>query len=624
MSSNKSAVTPNGPPEYKRGRSAGLSDQVAKPQPPGKAIVPILVLGMHRSGTSALARTLNLMGVNVGNEADLLPAHPTDNPTGYWERADIVALNDGFLKSAGYAWNDIGGFRASECDASSRAALRVSLGKVIGELERSAKSWLVKDPRLCLLLSQWLPLLDRCACVVVVRDPREIAASILREELRGVYTSHFLLALWEKYLRTALADLADKSALFVSYANLLANPVHESVRLMQGLGSLGVAGLTNLPESALRAFLDPRLKRSESPLHVELSHNQQVLMDWLEHQSQAPSTVVVKNVPEGAPPDPVLIEYKKVIEYVQRDSRDRALGQLADQVSGCVSVISGAQEQLSALRKEQWEQIAALRQDQGNMTEQVSALRKEQWDQISALRQDQGHTVEQLAALRKEQWEQVSSLRQDQGHSVEQLSALRKEQCDLRQDQGNMTEQVSALRKEQWDQISALRQDQGQTVEQLSALRKEQWEQVSALRQDQGNTVEQLSALRKEQWDLISVMRQELSAAISERPRLERSLSELRSHTATLESERQELLEQMVEKRRLEQRLSELQADFARVSDQGNEVESSRRDLAKQVEQLETALESTRRSRARALEAAVKIRRELDAQLRRQATSDKQ
>jgi len=171
---------------------------------------PILVLGMHRSGTSALAQTLNLLGVAVGDEDALLPAHPTDNPRGYWERSDIVASHDEFLASAGYSWSRVAGITASDFDSVALQVLEERLRQIITRLDQGGRPWLVKDPRLCLLLPQWSRLVDGIACVVAVRDPRDVAASILREGLRGAFTSNFLLALWEKYLRTALVNLAGK------------------------------------------------------------------------------------------------------------------------------------------------------------------------------------------------------------------------------------------------------------------------------------------------------------------------------------------------------------------------------------------------------------------------------
>ena len=58
----------------------------------------ILVLGMHRSGTSALARILNLLGCELG--PNLLPA-AADNEAGFWEHRDVVLLDDEVLARVG-------------------------------------------------------------------------------------------------------------------------------------------------------------------------------------------------------------------------------------------------------------------------------------------------------------------------------------------------------------------------------------------------------------------------------------------------------------------------------------------------------------------------------------------
>ena len=65
----------------------------------------IFVCGMHRSGTSVIARLLNMLGVYFGPEGSGLAAN-ADNPKGFWERADIVALNDAILADAGARWFD--------------------------------------------------------------------------------------------------------------------------------------------------------------------------------------------------------------------------------------------------------------------------------------------------------------------------------------------------------------------------------------------------------------------------------------------------------------------------------------------------------------------------------------
>ncbi|MBS0488142.1 MAG: sulfotransferase [Proteobacteria bacterium] len=320
--------------------------------PDTDAALPVLVLGMHRSGTSVLARTLNLLGIAVGDNESLLPAHPTDNPSGYWERSDIVACHDEFLAAGGYSWSRVAGFSASDLGLAVRQALEKRLRQSIAQLDRSGRPWLVKDPRLCLLVSQWLPLFDQIACVVAVRDPRDVAASILRERLRGAYTSNFLLMLWEKYLRTAMSDLSGKRALFVSYERLLADPLRESTRIKHALTELGVAGLHDPITKELGDFVNPALRRSEGPAHSEMSDSQQRLFAWLEAQAKAPSAILVEDVPDGMPPDAVLREYEQTFDYFTEVGRNRAITDLATQAGAVKDGLSPLLEEFSA-RQEQ-------------------------------------------------------------------------------------------------------------------------------------------------------------------------------------------------------------------------------------------------------------------------------
>ena len=58
---------------------------------------PIIVLGMHRSGTSLLTRALMECGLYLGEEGDLVSPHEADNPEGYWEHKQVVSINDRIL-----------------------------------------------------------------------------------------------------------------------------------------------------------------------------------------------------------------------------------------------------------------------------------------------------------------------------------------------------------------------------------------------------------------------------------------------------------------------------------------------------------------------------------------------
>ena len=66
----------------------------------------VIVLGMHRSGTSALAGMLSLLGIQFGRS--LFPPQ-ADNPRGYWEHREIVDLDDRMLMALGSSWDDMRG-----------------------------------------------------------------------------------------------------------------------------------------------------------------------------------------------------------------------------------------------------------------------------------------------------------------------------------------------------------------------------------------------------------------------------------------------------------------------------------------------------------------------------------
>ena len=64
----------------------------------------LLILGMHRSGTSVLAGTCGLLGADMGGE---MMAAGQDNVMGFWEHDEIVRIHDQLLDRLGFAWDDV-------------------------------------------------------------------------------------------------------------------------------------------------------------------------------------------------------------------------------------------------------------------------------------------------------------------------------------------------------------------------------------------------------------------------------------------------------------------------------------------------------------------------------------
>jgi hypothetical protein len=180
---------------------------------------PLLVLGMHRSGTSSFAGLAARLGARLGE--DLLEANEF-NPRGYGEHRGVVAIHDRFLAAQGLAWNAPRGPERfdGEAAAAARDALRALL---LGEFA-DAPLFALKDPRLCRLLPLWRPLLEdlgaRPACVLVLRHPLEIAASL---ERRDALPRSRSLLLYLEHVLAAERDTRGLPRSFVRYDELFAD-----------------------------------------------------------------------------------------------------------------------------------------------------------------------------------------------------------------------------------------------------------------------------------------------------------------------------------------------------------------------------------------------------------------
>jgi hypothetical protein len=179
----------------------------------------VLVLGMHRSGTSAIAGTICALGATPPNR--MLPAS-TDNPLGYWEPVSVVVANDRTLLDAGSAWWDYR-FDCSTLDAVARhRAVTFMMMSMKAEFDNESRLVLLKDPRMCLLLDLWLPTLKALnispAVVLVTRHPNDVIASLeKRDGLPAAYST----ALWLRYNLSVEQATRGYRRCVLSYEDLL-------------------------------------------------------------------------------------------------------------------------------------------------------------------------------------------------------------------------------------------------------------------------------------------------------------------------------------------------------------------------------------------------------------------
>jgi hypothetical protein len=232
------------------------------PESEDLAVVPqgLIVLGMHRSGTSALAGALSRCGVWLGSELDLTVANK-ENPKGFFERKDVRAVCDALLRSAGADWWKIAKFRIDAIPQADLIKCGQSFKDVVSELEGQGSAWAIKEPRLCLLLPVFRSYIPHSVCILMHRDPLEVAQSLRMRNGFGLAEG---LALWEAYNLYALRASKGSRRVLMSYDELISAPSDAIGRLLQKLANDCDVELTGVNIESIDDFIEPVLHHQKS------------------------------------------------------------------------------------------------------------------------------------------------------------------------------------------------------------------------------------------------------------------------------------------------------------------------------------------------------------------------
>jgi len=227
----------------------------------------IVILGMHHSGTSLLSNITMQMGA-YGGEKDELLLHP-DNPLKYWERRDVVALDEARLDAGVSAVSeryDLPSWVAYGFDAA-KAAPKVSESaeaKAIVSKLNEKRPWVTKDPRMSLVAAEWMQLLDAPVCVIVHREPLSVANSMM------IYSHNVSLAEWssvyENYYASAMRACEGVPTVVVQHEEIVKTPYQAIRKMFDALVAIGVQGLTMPAEARVAALIKP--SESQPPTYL--------------------------------------------------------------------------------------------------------------------------------------------------------------------------------------------------------------------------------------------------------------------------------------------------------------------------------------------------------------------
>ncbi|KAA6187849.1 glycosyltransferase [Thiohalocapsa marina] len=206
----------------------------------------VIVLGMHRSGTSRVAGLVHALGFALPDA--VLPAHREDNPGGYFEPEPVMALHTAFLRAIGSYWQDPGGLPAGAFEGEAAEQARGAIGDWLGRQAQRQKTLLLKDPRLCRLLPLWRDALEatarRVRVVRVVRSPDDVYRSLWRRTRHpvmggaGIEDALHSDLLWWRHNHEAMLNAAGLPTLALDYALVQQDPAGQWLALQQFLAPL--------------------------------------------------------------------------------------------------------------------------------------------------------------------------------------------------------------------------------------------------------------------------------------------------------------------------------------------------------------------------------------------------
>jgi hypothetical protein len=228
------------------------------------------VIGMHRSGTSAVTGFITQLGLRGPAEEDVFPAGRW-NAQGNKESASLTGFNEDILVSLGGGWSAPTvlepHWEKGPAMVDRRAQASALLTQAFG-----SQPFVWKDPRNCLLLPFWQAITPPDAAVFVYRNPLEVAGSI---RARNHFPLTHGLALWERYVRAAAANLEGIPTLVTGFDRVLGDTEAWCRELVDFLTTTGLPVDSGSLEAAVHS-LDSGLRHQRpTPLPDDGIHASQ-------------------------------------------------------------------------------------------------------------------------------------------------------------------------------------------------------------------------------------------------------------------------------------------------------------------------------------------------------------
>jgi hypothetical protein len=411
---------------------------------------------MHRSGTSVLTHLLSRMGFYAGSPESLKPGD-TANPRGYWERWDAWALDEQILAAAHANWWQVADLDLGSLTAGERQRFEAHARDLVAGLDEH-RPWVLKDPRLCVLLPLWRPALSAPVFVLAYRDPLEVALSL---QARDGLPLAVGIALWENYNLAALRHSLGAPRLCVSYHRLLSDPQGVAATLAAGLEPFAPGALSPPTADELAEVVTSDLHRQRARPH-ELDEYLNVSQSALFRALEDGTALDWETVP---PPSAGALDALRSYAAAERERLDlsRRATELATRCTEAEAQASWRRDR--EVEHERW--IASLREALATAEDELGRLRQRdaeisRWNEMLTARLTAAESeTSRLAAAHIEEAAgltmHLEELRRTVGPLQDENQARQRELDEARRMLGELIRHAeqSGLHAEELDRLTA-------------------------------------------------------------------------------------------------------------------------------------------------------------------------
>ena len=193
----------------------------------------VVVLGMHRSGTSAITRALRVLGVDLGEK--LIP-QKFDNPKGFWEDEDLTLLDIEMLQAVESDWDSLRPVQPKDDEILHKKGYASRAAQLLYEKTSAVELFGFKDPRIARLLPFWKGVFAQSHLepryILVIRHPLSVYKSLAERNGFDAEKSSFL---WLEHIVQCLVETVGERCMVVDYDRLMQSPEAELGRMSREL-----------------------------------------------------------------------------------------------------------------------------------------------------------------------------------------------------------------------------------------------------------------------------------------------------------------------------------------------------------------------------------------------------